>query len=172
MTGTRCSFQRLTGVSKYPRDTIYEDHLLNSTAGYDAFFAGHSGVTPLAVDVPDFADSLGPALIDALETALRDSKQTVRALVLANPHNPLGRCYSVEVLKRCIQFCEKHNIHLVSDEVFALSEFECPDLVDAPGFTSVLSIDLEALGADEKRVHVTWSLSKDFAASGVRLVSA
>jgi aspartate/methionine/tyrosine aminotransferase len=128
-------------------------------------------VTPVAVDVLDFADSLGPALIDALDSAMQNSKQTVRALVLANPHNPLGRCYSPDVLKRCILFCEKHDIHLVSDEVFALSEFECPDLVDAPGFTSVLSIDMEALGADEKRVHVIWSLSKDFAASGVRLVS-
>ena len=147
------------------------DAILNTTAGYDAFFTGHSGVTPLGVDVPDFEDSLGPALIDALENALQTSEQRIRALVLSNPHNPLGRCYSKDVLKRCIQFCEKHDIHLVSDEVFGLSEFDAPDLENAPKFTSILSIDPELLGADPTRIHLIWSLSKDFAASGVRLVS-
>jgi aspartate/methionine/tyrosine aminotransferase len=80
------------------------------------------------------------------------------ALVLSNPHNPLGRCYSQDVLERCIKFCEKHDIHLVSDEVFALSEFDAPDLEDAPRFTSILSIDAEALCADPKRVHTIWSV--------------
>lgn len=143
-------------------------------AGYDAFFTSHSGVTPVGVDVADFSESLGPALIDALEAALQatvSTQQRVRALVLSNPHNPLGRCYSADALKLCIRFCEKHDIHLISDEVFALSEFDSPDLPDAPGFTSILSLDPASLGADPNRIHLIWSLSKDFAASGIRLVS-
>jgi hypothetical protein len=33
-----------------------------------------------------------------------------------------------------------------------------------------LSIDPAQLGCDPERVHVVWSMSKDLAASGVRLV--
>lgn len=149
-----------------------QDAKLSSLAGYDAFFTAHSGVIPIGVDVSNFEDSLGPTLIDALEDALRASERKVRALVLSNPHNPLGKCYSKDMLQLCVKFCEKHDIHLISDEVFALSEFESPDLTAGPKFTSILSVDPKLLGADPNRIHFIWSLSKDFAASGIRLVSA
>ena len=90
--------------------------------------------------------------------------------MLCNPHNPLGRCYSKGILEDCARFCQSRAIHLISDEVFALSGFKSPDLPDAPQFTSLLSLDLTSLGCDPERVHVVWSMSKDLAASGVRLV--
>ena len=139
--------------------------------GYDAFFASHSGVVPLGVDVPDFTDSLGHELIDALGLAMQTTQRRVRALVISNPHNPLGRCYSTKVLEQCMRFCQKHDLHLVSDEVFGLSVFDSPDLPESPEFTSIMSLDPKTLGVDSQRIHLIWSLSKDFAASGVRLVS-
>jgi aspartate/methionine/tyrosine aminotransferase len=152
-------------------DLSIKVNTLNILAGYDAFFASHSGVLPLAVDVTDFENSLGHPLISALEASLQASRHRVRALVLSNPHNPLGRCYSADVLESCAQFCQTHDIHLVSDEVFALSQFDSPDLPKAPKFTSILDLDLESLNVDPNRIHMIWSLSKDFAASGARIVS-
>jgi aspartate/methionine/tyrosine aminotransferase len=150
---------------------INQSNGLNILAGYNTFLSSHSGVTPIGVEVADFEDSLGLALLDALQNAIQASQRRVRALVLSNPQNPLGRCYSAEVLKRCIQFCQENDIHLISDEVFGLSTFRSTDLPDASEFTSVFSLDPEALNADPNRIHLIWSLSKDFAASGVRLVS-
>jgi gliotoxin/aspirochlorine biosynthesis aminotransferase len=126
---------------------------------------------PIGVDIEEFEDSFGLAMLDKLENAIHASDRKVRALAISNPHNPLGRSYSVDLLQRLAQLCEKHDIHLVSDEVFGLSQFESPDLPNATKYTSVLSLDTESLGVDPKRIHFVWSLSKDFAASGVRLVS-
>jgi aspartate/methionine/tyrosine aminotransferase len=101
----------------------------------------------------------------SLETAIYASEFCVRALVLTNPHNPFGRCYTKEMVKLCAKFCQKHNIHFISDEVYALSVFE----ENGTGFSSALQLDPTALEVDPDRVHVIWSTSKDFGSSGVRV---
>ena len=90
--------------------------------------------------------------------------------MLSNPHNPLGRCFSEMVLEGCAKICQSCGIHLISDEVFALSNFKSPDLPDRPEFASVLRLDPKSLGCDPERIQVIWSMSKDLAASGIRLV--
>jgi gliotoxin/aspirochlorine biosynthesis aminotransferase len=60
---------------------------------------------------------------------------------------------------------------LISDEIYALSTFESHDHVEVTSFESVLSLDLEVVGCDPGRVHVLWSVSKDFGCSGLRMVS-
>lgn len=67
-------------------------------------------------------------------------------------------------------FCQRRNIHLVSDEAFALSSFTSPDFTNPEHFISCLSIDPSRVGCDPQRIHVVWSMSKDLSASGVRLV--
>ena len=74
------------------------------------------------------------------------------------------------MLDGCAKFCQNCGIHLISDEVFAMSSFNSPDLPDASEFTSVLSVDPKSLGCDPERIHVIWSMSKDLAVSGIRLV--
>lgn len=91
---------------------------------------------------------------------------SVRALLICNPHNPLGRCYSRETLVALLQFCQKYQIHLISDEVYALSVYE-EDSTD--GFISVLSIEPASIGVDPTLIHVLYGMSKDFAAAGLRL---
>ncbi|KAL9066441.1 MAG: hypothetical protein Q9161_007580 [Pseudevernia consocians] len=68
----------------------------------------------------------------------------------------------------------RRNIHLISEEVFALSTFQ-PSQVNLPEtrhFVSMLAVDPTALDCDPGRVHVVWSMSKDFAAGGIKLVRA
>ncbi len=50
----------------------------------------------------------------ALEKAVTPD---TRIFILCSPHNPVGRVWSREELARVAQFCEKHNLVLVSDEI-------------------------------------------------------
>jgi 1-aminocyclopropane-1-carboxylate synthase len=92
------------------------------------------------------------------------------------------------------RLAEKHGMHLVSDEVYALSVFNNDrewtrvqhrksevtanekswlGLPNALPFTSMLNIDLEKeLGSNfnKKRVHVIHGMSKDFCSNGLRSV--
>lgn len=52
--------------------------------------------------------------IAAMEKALTDE---VKAVILCNPHNPVGRMYSQEELEQLQVFCEKHDLLLISDEI-------------------------------------------------------
>ncbi|KAF3390238.1 1-aminocyclopropane-1-carboxylate synthase-like protein 1 [Penicillium rolfsii] len=107
---------------------------------------------------------------DALHSFQDSSGKRVKALMLCHPHNPLGRCYPREVIIKLMQLCQKYRIHLISDEIYALSVFEnTVDEYPPPvEFESALSIDLNGI-IDPKLVHVLWGMSKDFGANGIRL---
>jgi 1-aminocyclopropane-1-carboxylate synthase len=117
----------------------------------------------------------GLEAVDAYEQKLLEARAkgiNVRILLLCNPHNPLGVCYTPEVLKAHVRLCVKYSLQLVSDEVYALSIFNtAPDGEEdgKPGFTSVLSVDSEAEGLSKEYVHILYGMSKDFAAGGLRL---
>jgi len=53
-----------------------------------------------------------------------------------------GRCYSEDVLREYMKFCNRHGLHLLSDEIYVLSVWENPELSVAPTFKSVLSMDM------------------------------
>ncbi|KAF5599020.1 1-aminocyclopropane-1-carboxylate synthase [Fusarium pseudoanthophilum] len=103
----------------------------------------------------------------ALEEAERQGIR-VRVFLLCNPHNPLGRCYTPDVLKAYMQLCQKHNLHLISDEVYALSVWKNPDAPNAPEFTSALAINPDGL-IDRDLLHVLWGMGKDFGSCGIRI---
>jgi aspartate/methionine/tyrosine aminotransferase len=109
-------------------------------------------------------------LISALEEAYTASSVPIKALIITNPNNPLAVCYSKDLLVKCLKFCEKYQLHFISDEIYALSVFKNPEIVEPTPFTSILSLDLEHVGVDPSRVHMVWSMSKDFGQSGIRMV--
>jgi bifunctional pyridoxal-dependent enzyme with beta-cystathionase and maltose regulon repressor activities len=69
-----------------------------------------------------------------------DDGVKIRAMLLCNPHNPVGRCYTIDALKALFALCHKHRIHLISDEIYGLSVFDVRGSKRTP-FTCVLSID-------------------------------
>ena len=71
----------------------------------------------------------------------------------------LGRCYPRETLVALMRLCQKYQIHLLSDEIYALSVWSNPENPQTEGFTSVLEIDMEGLISADL-VHVFWGLSK------------
>lgn len=51
---------------------------------------------------------------DAMETAVT---ARTRVLILCNPQNPLGRVFSGDEIRRLADFCGRHDLVLVSDEI-------------------------------------------------------
>lgn len=107
----------------------------------------------------------------ALEKTLQKSLQQgirPRGFMLTNPHNPLGKCYPPETVEVIARFCNEHNLHLISDEIYARSVFSNPSNPDAIPFTSVLSMDMDKF-INPSLLHVMYGASKDFCANGTRL---
>lgn len=141
-----------------------------------------------------FDDAFDPGVVRrAFEAKLDATKKDggrVKAVLLTNPHNPLGRCYvrinrprSVakddskatanrvqpeETIKEIARFCAANNIHLISNEIYARSVFGTKRSAPVVPFSSVLSLDLDRI-IDPLLVHVTYGASKDFCANGLRL---
>ena len=78
-----------------------------------------------------------------------------------------GRCYPRDTLIALMKFCQKHQIHFISDEVYGCSVFDSNEPNTVP-FTSALSIDPTGV-IDRDLLHVTYAMSKDFGAAGLRL---
>ncbi|KAL4910726.1 hypothetical protein BDW74DRAFT_141733 [Aspergillus multicolor] len=102
------------------------------------------------------------SLIRARERGVR-----VRAVVVVNPHNPVGRCYPPGTLAEIMRFCNRHQLHLISDEIYALCVFDSGNL-DAVPFTSVLSLATPDI-IHPNLVHVLYGFSKDFASGGLHI---
>lgn len=58
---------------------------------------------------------------EALEAAITED---TKVFYLCNPHNPVGRVYTMEELKRVSAFAKKHNLLVVSDEAHCEVVFE------------------------------------------------
>ncbi|KAJ9650154.1 hypothetical protein H2198_010531 [Neophaeococcomyces mojaviensis] len=121
----------------------------------------------------DDTDPLSTEAVSAYEAAINHchaKNQRVAGIMLCNPHNPLGRCYSRAFIIKLMRLCQQHKIHLVSDEIYALSVFRTsggPDEHIEP-FTSLASIPTDGL-IDPSLTHILYGLSKDFGANGIRL---
>ncbi|PSN73767.1 PLP-dependent transferase, partial [Corynespora cassiicola Philippines] len=114
-------------------------------------------------------DQFSPTVLPHYEHALKEAIESgtqARALMLCNPHNPLGRCYPPETLIALLTFCNKYSIHLIVDEIYAQSVYDSGP--GSPPFTSVLSLDWEKQ-ISKAYLHVLYGMSKDFASDGLRI---
>ncbi|CAM9133106.1 unnamed protein product [Sphacelaria rigidula] len=70
------------------------------------------GATPVLVQLegPDFAPDMA-----AVEKAITPK---TKVLLLNTPHNPCGHCYTKEARRRFAKLALKHNLYVVSDEVY------------------------------------------------------
>ncbi|KAI0405233.1 PLP-dependent transferase [Xylaria palmicola] len=128
-----------------------------------------TGVDLEYVSVGD-AEQFTPACVAAFETGYEEAKargRNIRALIICNPHNPLGHCYPRETLVELLKLCARKGIHLISDEIYALSVYGRADRLSET-FTSVRAIDFSGI-IDPKQVHILYGMSKDFGAGGLRL---
>jgi aspartate/methionine/tyrosine aminotransferase len=94
----------------------------------------------------------------ALDLALAQAEMPVKALLFTTPNNPLGCVYRRDELLEVLDWSTRVGIHVVFDEIYALSVFGERAFVSAASLRSELG----------PRVHVVWAFSKDFGASGLR----
>ncbi|GFZ50714.1 hypothetical protein JCM24511_08472 [Saitozyma sp. JCM 24511] len=145
--------------------------------GFDRDLIGRARVKLVPVHVPEGDAGFSPGCMDAFERTLKETEAKgtrVRAVILCNPQNPLGRTYPRDTLLSYARFCEERDLHLVSDEIYAMSVYENKSFPDAAPFTSMLSLDVErelGMEFDKARLHVVYGMSKDFCANGLRIGS-
>ncbi|KAK7433176.1 hypothetical protein QQZ08_000107 [Neonectria magnoliae] len=148
------------------------DAVLTSRPVYGRFeldFGNKSRVRVVYAD-SDAEDCFDEGVVGRFEEALRRARGEgveVKMVLIVNPNNPLGKCYPRSTLIKILQFCQKHQLHLLSDEIYACSVFTTDDPSTTP-FTSILSLNTTTL-IDPGLLHVTYGLSKDFGAAGLRL---
>ncbi len=59
--------------------------------------------------------------VEELERAYKEAEEqgkNVRALVIINPGNPTGSCLTKQSMMKIVDFCEKHKVLLLADEVY------------------------------------------------------
>ncbi|EFY95481.1 1-aminocyclopropane-1-carboxylate synthase [Metarhizium robertsii] len=148
------------------------DGIMTSRPVYGRFeldFGNRAEVSVVYADT-DAENVFDEDVVDKFEDALVKSEAAgvkIRAVLIVNPHNPLGKCYPRNTLVALMKFCQRHNIHLISDEIYACSTFDSGE-PSATEFTSILAIDPEGL-IDTERLHVTYGFSKDFGSAGLRI---
>lgn len=124
------------------------------TPAYPPFLAlpGYHGaeLQPIPLAVADTATGGLHHTIDwtSLEGVLAQSATNL--LLLCNPHNPTGRCWSREELRRMATLCVEHDVLLCSDEVWG----ELPLHSYSTPFTSALAL-IDGGGGDGAAAPVT-----------------
>ena len=108
----------------------------------------------------------------AFDAAVRELGVRPKFVLLCNPNNPLGVCYSPGVVQDVVQWARSHGMHTLVDELYALSVHQqqptaARDVVQNGGavFESVIETLQNQLSDD---VHMLWAVSKDFGCSGLR----
>ncbi|UPK92408.1 hypothetical protein LCI18_003343 [Fusarium solani-melongenae] len=117
------------------------------------------------------ADALVACLEEGIDAATKRGINC-RVLFICNPANPQGRCYSKSSLIALKELCNRRRMHLVSDEIYAMSQFQ-PGTTQAAafdGFSSVLSLSQKDSKVEmPSNVHCLYGLSKDFGMGGLRI---
>jgi aspartate/methionine/tyrosine aminotransferase len=144
--------------------------------GFMPLLKARSNVNVVVAQAPTyqhFDNYLLPSLQAAYDFSAEKSR--VKAVLICNPHNPLSVCYPKKALVECMEFCQERGLHLISDEIYALTSLNSVSSNRTP-FVSTLALTEPlvpegAVKIDPSRVHVIWSASKLFGLSGLRVVS-
>jgi aspartate/methionine/tyrosine aminotransferase len=135
------------------------DGVLVPTPSYAGFWMDlelRSGLTIVPVHRSSDDDfRLTPELLDR---AVAGAGRPIKALLFTSPDNPLGTVASPEEIGQVLAWADDRDVHVVFDEIYALSVF------GERAFTSCAELR-PSLG---DRIHIVWAFSKDFGASGLR----
>ncbi|KAF1961735.1 PLP-dependent transferase [Byssothecium circinans] len=142
--------------------------------GYESILKARANVNIIVAHPPTY-QNYDNYLLPSLQAAYDFSadKSRIKAVLLSNPNNPVSRCYPRKSIVECMEFCQERGLHLISDEIFALSSLQglpsgSPPFVSALSLTEPL-VPEGAVKIDPSRVHVIWGASKLFGSSGFKV---
>lgn len=140
--------------------TSPNDKVIIMTPVYNCFFSSIRNNDCEILDSPlKCIDNRYYMDYEDLEEKARDPK--AKLLLLCNPHNPVGRVWTAEELKRMNDICLRNNIIVVSDEI------HCELVFPQYHFTSFASIDAEC----QNNSIVCTSPSKAFNIAGLQIAN-
>ncbi|KAI8935480.1 hypothetical protein NX059_008049 [Plenodomus lindquistii] len=141
--------------------------------GFEHILKSRANVNSIIASPPSY-EHWDNYLIPSIQAAYDFSteRSRIKAVILCNPHNPLSRCYPENTLLGLMEFCQEHNLHLIVDEIYALTDLNIDD--EGPEFVSALSLTDPfrpdgCIKIDPSRVHVVWSASRLFGMNGLRI---
>lgn len=149
-----------TGVNKITAAAVRSltepgDSILVCTPVYPPLHLAPAGAGRKLVAVPLVRDAAYRYSIDF--DALDRAAAAARMLILCSPHNPVGRVWSQEELRRVAEIASRHNLLVLADEIFA-------DLaLDGRAHTPFATV----AGVDPRRVVTGMSASKTFNLAGL-----
>lgn len=109
-----------------------------------------------AVMLPTYEEEGFQINIDRLEKLVTEK---TRAIILNTPNNPTGSCLSLETMQKIAEFCEKHDIIVVADDIYTAFSFDLE-------FVPIMNID-----SMKKRTITINSFSKNFVMTGFRVAN-
>jgi aspartate/methionine/tyrosine aminotransferase len=95
-----------------------------------------------------------------------------KALLLLQPNNPTGRMLSKNCLQECLKWACEKDIHLISNEVYAISVYEKQKMLSMAQVwfdeqsNKKNKADKQYQNWMQNQVHITGGLSKDFGING------
>ena len=124
------------------------------------------------VSVPSPADNGFHPLVEAMEAAVT---RRTKAIFLATPNNPTGAVYTREELVRIGEICRRHDLWLVSDEVYG-DIVHCGEHVSPAALPGMAERTVTLGSLSKSHAMAGWRLGwmigpKDFAAAAAQLVT-
>ena len=129
------------------------DEVLVPDPGYTTFTMNARMLDAVPVPYP-----LSPerGFVPAVADLEKQVTPRTRAIIVNSPSNPLGVVYEREVLQGLLDFAARHDLWVISDEVYEYFTYGTPH------------VSMASLDADD-RVFSVFSTSKTYAMTGVRV---
>ena len=134
-----------------------DEKVLFLTPSY-AFFKHAATFNNRETVCSDLINKDGYYEIDFEDLEKKASDEKTKLFILCNPHNPTGRVWSEEELRKMGEICLKHNVWIISDEIHC-------DLLRK----KYKHIPLAKLFPEEKRIVTCMAPSKTFNLAGFML---
>ncbi len=106
------------------------------------------------VELDTFEEERYQVNIERLESRITPK---TKAIIINSPNNPSGSCLTVETMKKIAEVAEKHDLVVISDEIYTIYSFDHP-------FVPFSSLP----GMKERTVTIN-SFSKDYVMTGWRI---
>ncbi|WP_309070592.1 pyridoxal phosphate-dependent aminotransferase [Arthrobacter sp.] len=130
------------------------DEVLIPNPGYPTFIMTAQLVHARAVDYPLRPDNGFQPKISDLEQLVNPR---TRLLVLNSPSNPLGAVFSEDLTRELVEFAERHDLWILSDECYEAFTYGVPHVSPA------------RFEGTPRRVLTSLTLSKTFGLTGLRI---
>lgn len=109
--GVVAGFHWLVQILTDPKDAV----IVNTPVYYPFFNAVRNNDRTLICS--DLVNENGVYTIDFADFERKIVENSVKLFILCSPHNPVGRVWKKEELKKLFNICKKHKVLVVSDEI-------------------------------------------------------